>query len=191
MYYLITLPGLKSPVKNEFTYQSSKPLNIGDLVQVPLKSKTYLGIVIEKSKKPRFTCREIIQILYQKFLTEKHLNTSKFISQYYFASLAQSINLYIPPSIETPKSLKMLSENLCSDIEPTSLVPLNTLTEIQEETFQNILAETKKMHMIHGVTGSGKTEIYLHLAKKYLEQGKQVLILLPEISLTPQIQKKL
>ena len=190
MYYLITLPGLKSPVKNEFTYQSTSPLSIGDLVQVPLKSKTYLGIVLEKSKKPRFACREINQILYKEFLTPKHIQTAKFISQYYFASLAQSINLYIPPSIETPKSLKMLSENLCSEIQEEELVKLNTLTEIQESTFQNILEETNKMHMIHGVTGSGKTEIYLHLAKKYIEEGKQVLILLPEISLTPQIQKK-
>ncbi len=190
MYYLITLPGLKSPVKNEFTYQSTNKLNKGDLVQVPLKTKTYLGVVLDSSPKPKFNCREITQILYPKFLTEQHLQTTQFISQYYFASVAQCINLYIPPSIETPKSLKMLSENLCSEIQESDTLPLNTLTEIQDETFQNILAETNKMHMIHGVTGSGKTEIYLHLAKKYLEEGKQVLILLPEISLTPQIQKK-
>ena len=189
-YYLITLPSLKSPVKNEFTYQSTDSLQPGDLVTVPLKSKTYLGIVLEEISKPTFKCRDITELLYSKFLSEKDIRTSKFISQYYFCSLSSALNLYIPPSITTPKSLKMLAENTLSEKQDQELKPLNTLTEVQQEVFDSISKNQTKMHLIHGVTGSGKTEIYLHLAKDKIKEGKQVLILLPEISLTPQIQSK-
>ena len=61
------------------------------------------------------------------------------------------------------------------------------LTEDQKEVYEGLINSDKPMNLLFGVTGAGKTEVYLHLARKYLEEGKQVLILVPEISLTPQM----
>ncbi|MGN1406594.1 MAG: DEAD/DEAH box helicase, partial [Erysipelotrichaceae bacterium] len=61
------------------------------------------------------------------------------------------------------------------------------LTADQKEVYDGLLNSDKPMNLLFGVTGAGKTEVYLHLARKYLEEGKQVLILVPEISLTPQM----
>jgi len=199
MYYLISLPTLKSPVKNEFVYQqasansdtSSKNLNPGDLVKVPLKNKEYLGIVLNKTRKPKFSCRAVISIVYADFLSKDQLETAAFIAKYFLCQLAQVINLMLPPQLDTPKSLKMLAENRLSPKEnQNKLKALNKLHKVQKEVYENILKQPSKIHLIHGVTGSGKTEIYLQLAKQYLVQNKQVLILIPEISLTPQIQAK-
>ncbi len=63
------------------------------------------------------------------------------------------------------------------------------LTDKQREIYENIL-KNDKISLIHGVTGSGKTEIYFKLAQKYLDEGGQVLILIPEIGLSPMMVER-
>ncbi|MDL2276435.1 primosomal protein N' [Breznakia sp. OttesenSCG-928-G09] len=66
-----------------------------------------------------------------------------------------------------------------------------SLNEDQHRAVEKISANKgHHVHVLHGVTGSGKTEVFLHLAKKTLDEGKQVLILVPEISLTPQMVER-
>ncbi|MDD4637987.1 MAG: primosomal protein N', partial [Bacteroidales bacterium] len=68
-----------------------------------------------------------------------------------------------------------------------------SLNEIQQEALQSIHSafKEKEVVLLHGVTSSGKTEIYIHLMQEYLRKGKQVLYLLPEIALTTQITERL
>ena len=72
-------------------------------------------------------------------------------------------------------------------------VPLKRLTHWQEDAYNAILMQmySKNVVLLHGVTSSGKTEIYIHLIKKALQEKKQVLYLLPEIALTVQITQRL
>ena len=71
--------------------------------------------------------------------------------------------------------------------------PLNPLNEHQQRAHDDIAEsfQTKNVCLLHGVTSSGKTEIYIHLIEETIRQGKQVLYLLPEIALTTQITERL
>ena len=62
-----------------------------------------------------------------------------------------------------------------------------TLTAEQQNAYDSIISTDQVVSLLFGVTGSGKTEVYLHLADYYLKQNKEVLIMVPEISLTPQM----
>ena len=59
------------------------------------------------------------------------------------------------------------------------------LNQEQQKAYDGILASPKEVILLQGVTGSGKTEVYLHLSEAYLQQGKSILMMVPEISLTP------
>lgn len=61
------------------------------------------------------------------------------------------------------------------------------LTQGQQKAVEAILANRDKTHLLFGVTGSGKTEVYMHIISKVLEEGKTAILLVPEISLTPQV----
>ena len=72
-------------------------------------------------------------------------------------------------------------------------ISFNQLTEIQKVAIEQIenIFEQKNVCLLHGITSSGKTEVYIHLIRKYIKTGKQVLYLLPEIALTTQIIERL
>ena len=80
--------------------------------------------------------------------------------------------------------------NMTGTYDPTNIKRLNAT---QQEAYNNILFQMlrKNVVLLHGVTSSGKTEIYIHLIQKALEEKKQVLYLLPEIALTVQMMDRL
>lgn len=82
--------------------------------------------------------------------------------------------------------------NRFSDLK-SDIVPLSPLSPAQTKAYKEILEifKTSKICLLHGLTGSGKTEIYTHLIKEVLDKGNQVLFLVPEISLTTQLTDRL
>lgn len=85
------------------------------------------------------------------------------------------------------KEIVLYNRNLQIGYYPYTLT---TLSEEQEKVFKDYLESDKKINLLYGKTGSGKTEIYIHLAKYNLDRGKSTLIIIPEISLSDEISKK-
>lgn len=187
-YAEITLDRKTGQAKGTLTYavpeELQSQIKIGQLVKIPLRNKPVHGIVISlHNNKPEFRTVKIQEILDQTpLLQEQQVQLLSWISQYYFCPLEQTLKLFIPKRVIQNKPFRQTKEKN----EQINRSEPKQLTEEQSKTITGITESSKNKFLIHGVTGSGKTEIYTRLADHYIKQGKQALILVPEISLTPQ-----
>lgn len=173
-YYEIIPSGLNY---KPLAYHSSYEIAPYQQVLINIKNKKTLGYVLKKIQKPEFKTLEILEILPTK-LTDIQISLLSFISYYYISNLCVSAGLFTP----FDNSIKSILEDSKFNKEPN-------LSNDQKEALK--FAKEHKTSLLFGDTGSGKSEVYISLIKEYLNKGNQVLFLMPEISLTPQMQKRL
>lgn len=171
-YYLIAPLKLKSP---SLTYFSNKPLQKGCLVEISLKNKKLFGVVLKECEKPNFTCKEAL--LTEQFFSQNQVNLAEFITSYYFAPRGLAYSIFVP-----------FKKDFCQNFESLNF-SLKALNTKQQEALDFI--SSKQTSLLFGDTGSGKTEIYIHFINKILNEGKNAILLMPEISLTPQMERRL
>lgn len=171
-YYELALKGY---FLDALTYESEEELSPYSEVLVELKNKKNVkAIVLKKVQKPKFPTKAISENLH-KSLQQSQIELAKFISFYYTCPLSFVFGSFESALSYTPK--------------PVFIDKAPNLSPQQNEALQFIKNEASSL--LFADTGSGKTEIYISLIKEYIERGEQVLLLMPEISLTPQMQKRL
>ena len=182
------------PLRQCFTYKSKEVIKKGKRVIVPFGSKSIVGIVVKKITVPKSLkgLKEIISI------ADEHscFNGSIFeailwASDYYHHPIGEVFFSFMPTL------LRKQNDKIIIDLGENTEYKLNEEDKKLKLTKeQNInLSELNKVEkfspsLIYGVTGSGKTEIYLQLAEKFILQNKSILILVPEINLIPQLEKR-
>ncbi|RXK00371.1 primosomal protein N' [Arcobacter sp. CECT 8986] len=175
-YYELAI--LKSPLSN-LTYQSNETLQIGTKVLVKLAriKKLCEAVIIKEVEQPSFKCVDIDTITVE-YYSDEMIEISSFISKYYVCSLGEALSIYTPfdKSLEEPFEKKEYECNI-------------DLSTKQQEAYDFL--ENKKQALLFANTGSGKTEVYIKAIAKHLNEQKQAVLLMPEISLTPQMQKRL
>jgi len=175
-YYELAL--LKSPLQN-LSYQSNESIDIGTLVEVSLGNRKLLSkaVVINEVEKPSFKCSDIANIT-SFYYSSDMIKTAKFTSQYYVSSLGEALSIFIPFDKSIEK--KELTDNFESNIE---------LSTEQNSAYEFCMKNQQSL--LFANTGAGKTEIYIKIIEKHLNNQKQAILLMPEISLTPQMQNRL
>lgn len=181
MYYQIYVQKRKST----YTYSSDIELSIGTYCEVDFANSKLLGIVIRESKKEDigdFKIKSINKVLSNiPKIPENILNLAIFINTYYitdfFASLAL-IGPYDKMSLESIEKLEIEDIDIKEDVE---------LSEKQYKIYSEIVNSKELYFLLHGITGSGKTQIYIKLIIEALKRKKGSIFLVPEISLTTQM----
>ena len=175
-YYEVAI--LKSPLQN-LTYQSEEIIENGSLVEVILakRKNSNLAVVIKKVDKPDFKCSTILSIK-DEFYSDFMLEIADFVSKYYICSMGFALSLF-----------QAFNKNIVYENSSIEYKKEITLSSFQQEAKDFL--DSKKQALLFAKTGAGKTEIYIKTIKEILKQGKQAVFLMPEISLTPQMEKRL
>ena len=165
------------------------------MIMVHLKTTVKDAVIVSEVQKPDFDTAEIVSIL-DKYYTKEQMQIAKFISEYYFSSFGEAVSLFMPYRRDVPCGYPLDATKIQTQSsvigqpeqgQPQGITP--TLTSSQQKAYQAILKKDKSL--LFGVTGSGKTEIFISLFAKMIEEGKTSIFLMPEISLTPQMEKRL
>jgi primosomal protein N' (replication factor Y) (superfamily II helicase) len=171
--------------KSVLTYRSEKHFERGSLVMAPLGKRVVIGCVLSNKEDPSQIeniekLKELEVSEYEFSFSESELRFLEWTASYYHYPIGQMISDILPSLMKKPRVLNAILPN-----EDVVEIPLN------EEQRQCVSLVLKDLHhykrwLLHGVTGSGKSNVYLTLISKVISEKKSALFLLPEINLTPQ-----
>ncbi len=200
---------LPLPLQGTFTYALPPDCEVvpqvGCRVIVPFGSRKFYTAIVMRlhDETPPYPTKLVSEVLdASPAVLPAQLSLWQWISDYYLCSMGDVFKAAIPaalkPKCETKKGARSKGQGAggLSGQEafscPPALAPC-PLSDVQQQAMEGIVSQwqTHDVCLLHGVTSSGKTEIYIHLMKKAIEEGKQVLFMLPEIVLTTQLTERL
>ena len=170
---------------------SSAALVPGVRLEVPLGRRRLVGVLLALKQETRIEqskLRRAYSCLDQEpILPAELLQLLQWTSQYYRYPIGDTIMTALPKGLRQGKVLNVPE----FDSVTPQLKAQHNLTEEQREAVDRIHSAVGfQVYLLDGVTGSGKTEVYMQIAERVLQQGKQVLVLVPEIGLTPQMMRR-
>lgn len=158
------------------TYSGPAGLVAGCVVTISLRGRQTLGAVTAAVGEPPFSCRSLEVDTAGRHYSPQTLETAVFIAGYYQSSIGEALALFVP----AVPGMRYAYPDMAVDVR---------LSERQREAFDHAMHHP--ISLLFGDTGSGKTEIYITLIAAALNAGQTAVLLMPEIGLTPQMEKRL
>ena len=180
-FYEVWVASQRYHGQKPLTYCHDTPLKKGDIVTVPLGSQTVLAIVSRDAQKPSFATKEISAVVSTTAIPQQLLQLHDWLLTYYPAPAGMITQLFLPSSLAVTRRPKKQADPVVS--EPVTLPPLRA----EQIAAIDAISSSNGSFLLHGETGSGKTRIYLELAQDCFKKNTSVLVLTPEIGLTPQL----
>ena len=183
MHFYLVAPTIRAHSQGFFTYQSDSDLAVGAVVLVEIGKRESVGVVIKKVSKPQFKTKDIIKLIEGKPLPPQLLHLANWLQQYYASPVSGVWQTIMPRGLQKKRRAGTVDSPEFSR-KKTSI----KLTAEQKKALASIAKNPKATSLLQGITGSGKTAIYIELAKKaILVDKKSAIILVPEIALTSQL----
>ena len=181
-YYEVAPTKIVRANANTFTYATDESVSPGNFVMVPVGKQVLLGVVTAEAAKPSYATREINEILDIPPLPSELLATALWMSSYYHTHLATVLQTMLPRGLTKKRRRK---DNSSPVIERKRT---NYLLNNHQRRALKTLADTSAGTVIlHGITGSGKTAVYIEHVRSVIASGKSAIGLVPEIALTSQL----
>lgn len=180
-YYFVWVRSQRYHGSEPLTYGSADRLSVGQLVQVELQNQVVMGVISGSTTKPRFQTKPVTAVLDLPPLPPHLLRLAKWLAGYYPAPIGILTQQLVPASLSGTQIAKPAEQKF----PKPATAKLPPLTDEQAAALQAMAKPDS--YLLHGITGSGKTRLYIELAVQAVEAGKSAIILTPEISLTTQL----
>jgi primosomal protein N' (replication factor Y) len=187
---------LHGPFDYKLPEQLRGGVHVGSMLVVPFAGRKLLGVVVELADDSELADERLLAPLraLELGIPAELVELAGWIAAEYCSTLARALTLVLPPQA----AQRLGGRRRASTLPAPSHLPVGArsphapaLTAEQHTALAPVLAALRErrgeQRLLHGVTGSGKTEIYLRAAQEALEQGRGAIVLVPEIALTPQI----
>ncbi|MEK7146553.1 MAG: primosomal protein N' [Patescibacteria group bacterium] len=183
---LINHPYARKQERLTYEIPESENIEVGTGVAVPFQKGNRPGVVLKiRKERPDFEVKSIVKALSEeRWLQPWQLELAEWISETYFCPLFDVLKLMIPKGVWRLKEIKPRKKAEVENEKKSAI--LHKLNEAQERVVDDFAKETRPA-LLFGITGSGKTEVYKKIIQQKINEGKQALLLVPEISLTPQL----
>ena len=188
MKFPILLPNI---FNHPFTYESDLNLKVGDYVVVPFGKSKITGVVwdeFEKKNNKNFKLKSVLKKLNVTPLKKTTIKFLNWFAEYNIIPKGMALKLVLLSSNAIEKFQKEVFKSFNINIRASAI----KLSEEQKRSLKKMNSSNEKfrVHVLQGTTGSGKTIVYFSALKEIIKKDFQGLILLPEIGLTSQFEKK-
>lgn len=178
-YYKVWPANLRYHGTELLTYAAdNQAIEPGTVVVIPLRSASILAIVVSKTTKPIFAVKDLSVLSPAIVVPPANLALLEWFATYYPSPYGVLGSMFLPRTLSVKQAESTPVE------APSATIRLPNLTEDQQRAIKEINESAGTMSLLHGVTGSGKTRVYLELTEQTLRQRRSVLVLTPEIALT-------
>lgn len=181
---------LSNPLEQRFTYAISEDMvcEVGMRAVVPFGNRevtAYVVACLDRIEETRYTIKPIKRMIDKEPLYgEREILLAQWMARFYLCSEGEALSGMIPGGRRDvdPPLMPIDGQELA--------VAAEHLSEEQREAITSILSSKEQLHYLYGITGSGKSEVFLQVAEQVIQQGKQVIYLVPEITLTHQLARQ-
>ncbi len=180
-YYFVWVRSNRYHGAGALTYSSAKRLPTGSIVQVELQNELVLGVVSGPAGPPRFKTKPVSRVYDLPVLPAHLLKLAEWLKDYYPAGVGIISQQLLPANM----SEKRLVEPETLKFGTPELGGLPPLTAEQSQALEQM--SDLDTYLLHGITGSGKTRLYIELTARAINGDRSAIVLTPEISLTSQL----
>ncbi len=192
---MTTARALRGPFDYRLPEELRQGVDVGSMLVVPFGRREVLGVVVGLAESSEVSEERLLAPLraLELGVPVDLVALAEWIAAEYCSTIARALTLVLPPGAARRLSGRKRRAPKRTEHLPVGALPEGApqLTEAQQMVLDDLLAAMcaprPAQRLLHGVTGSGKTEIYLRAAAAALAQGRGAIVMVPEIALTPQI----
>jgi primosomal protein N' (replication factor Y) len=178
---------INTPLQHRFTYSVPEDFSVqvGLRVIIPFRNREITGFIVECKEEieaVEYEIKSVKRVVDEKPLFgDKEIKLAQWIASFYLCSEGEALSAMIP------SARREVEFNHLPADESYRAFADEQLSDEQRRTINSILSSANNLHYIYGVTGSGKSEVFLQVADAVIAKGKEVIYLVPEITLTHQL----